>query len=106
MWRGSCFRADRAGPAIARWRSRLPGQRWPPQGSANIGDGKKGWRVFSLLVLAAGGAVQELADQFFEYDGALRVLNGISLGQHFIVTTGCHADVLLPQQARGQDRHR
>jgi hypothetical protein len=52
---------------------------------------------------AFGLAGQELADQVFQHHGRLRLRHGVAGGQVLVVAAGLQADVLVTQQAGGQD---
>src|SRR5690606_4183876 len=49
---------------------------------------------------------QKLADQVFQHQGRLRVANGVAISEGLLLATHADADVLLTQQAGGEDRGR
>src|SRR5512140_2986438 len=107
---------DRAGWRWGRWRNRqVPPERWrrpvtrcriarPWQGKSSIGS------LFRVACGRAAGlrglAEEELADQVFQDHSRLRGGNVIALHQILVVGPGLDADVLLSQQAAGEDLHR
>src|SRR5690606_38392023 len=101
--------ADR--PACARRSTPRPAGRWArpapvPAGQAAATERNAVRRSAkqSSLALFVHGIEQELANQVFQHQRRLGVADFSALAQHLLVAADADADVLLTQQAGGEDR--